>query len=98
MRLRFSPHIKHDLADIAEYISRDSPRHAANWIRVLRSHFAKIASNPALYQLRPELAPDARLAVVGNYVILFRIRQDTVRIERVVHGNRELQPLLEAEP
>ena len=97
MRLRFSPHIKHDLLEIAEYIAHDSPRHAANWIRVLRSHFKRIAENPTLYRVRPELAPDARLAVVGSYVILFRIRQDDVRIERVVHGNRELLPLLEAE-
>jgi hypothetical protein len=28
-------------------------------------------------------------------VILFRIRQNTVRIERVVHGNRDLLPILE---
>jgi toxin ParE1/3/4 len=95
MRLRFSPVVKHDLAAIAEYISQDSPRHAANWIRVLRSRFADIAKQPLLYQLRPELGVDARLAPVGHYVILFRIRQDTVRIERVVHGSRDLLPIIE---
>jgi len=35
-----------------------------------------------------ELGPDARLASAGQYVILFRIRHDIVRIERVVHGSR----------
>jgi len=95
MRLRFSPFVKHDLAEIAEYISQDSPRHAANWIRVLRSRFGDIAKQPLLYRLRPELGVDARLAPVGQYVILFRIRKDTVRIERVVHGSRDLLPILE---
>ncbi len=95
MRLRFSPFVKHDLAEIAEYISQDSPRHAVNWIRVLRSRFGDIANQPLLYRLRPELGVDARLAPVGQYVILFRIRKDTVRIERVVHGSRDLLPILE---
>jgi toxin ParE1/3/4 len=95
MRLRFSPFVKHDLAEIAEYISQDSPRHAANWIRVLRSRFGDIAKQPLLYRLRPELGVDARLAPVGQYVILFRIRKDTVRIERIVHGSRDLLPILE---
>jgi toxin ParE1/3/4 len=95
MRLRFSPLVKHDLAEIAEYISQDSPRHAANWIRVLRSRFEEIAKQPLLYRFRPELGVDARLAPVGQYVILFRVRKDTVRIERVVHGSRDLLPMLE---
>ncbi len=95
MRLRFSPLVKHDLAEIAEYISQDSPRHAANWIRVLRSRFGDIAKQPLLYRLRPELGVDARLVPVGQYVILFRVRKDTVRIERVVHGSRDLLPILE---
>ena len=95
MRLRFSPWVKHDLAEIAEYISEDSPRHAANWVRVLRSRFAEIAKQPLLYRLRPELGVDARLASLGHYVILFRVRQDIVRIEHVVHGSRDLLPILE---
>jgi toxin ParE1/3/4 len=95
MRLRFSLFVKHDLAEIAEFIAQDSPRHAATWIRVLRSRFAEIARQPLLYRLRPELGVDARLAPVGQYVILFRVRQNTVRIERVVHGSRDLLPVLE---
>jgi plasmid stabilization system protein ParE len=45
--------------------------------------------------LRPELGPDARLATVGSYVILFRIHQNAVRIERVLHGGRDLLPLMD---
>jgi plasmid stabilization system protein ParE len=55
----------------------------------------EIAKQPQIYRLRPELGVEARLATVGSYVILFRIRHDTVRIERVVHGGRDLLSILE---
>jgi plasmid stabilization system protein ParE len=84
-----------DLEEIAEYIAQDSPRHAARMIRLLRAQMKEIAKQPEIYRLRPELGAEARLATVGNYVILFRIRQNAVRIERVVHGRRDLLPLLE---
>ena len=48
-----------------------------------------------LYQLRPDVGEDARLAVVGRYVILFWIDGDVVRIERVVQGNRLLPVLFQ---
>lgn len=95
MRLRLSPSVPSDLEEIAEYIAQDSPRHAVRMLRVLRARIKEIARQPQIYRLRPELGAEARLATVGNYVILFRIRQDSVRIERVVHGSRDLLPVLE---
>jgi plasmid stabilization system protein ParE len=95
MRLRLSPSVPGDLEEIAEYIAQDSPRHAARMLRLLRARLKEIARNPKIYRLRPEIGADARLATVGNYVILFRIRQNTVRIERVVHGSRELLMVLD---
>jgi plasmid stabilization system protein ParE len=84
-----------DLEEIADYIAQDSPRHAVRTLRALRAKMKEIARKPKIYRLRPELGADARLATVGNYVILFRIRQKTVRIERVVHGGRDLVLMLE---
>ena len=95
MRLRLSPCVPGDLEEIAEYIAQDSPRHAARLLRMLHARMKEIAKQPQLYRLRPELGADARMAAVGHYVILFRIRQNAVRIERVVHGSRDLLPLLE---
>jgi len=95
MRLRLSPFVPGDLDEIAEYIAQDSPRHAARMLRMLRARMAEIAKRPDIYRLRPELGAEARLAIVGNYVILFRVRQNAVRIERVVHGSRDLLPILD---
>jgi plasmid stabilization system protein ParE len=95
MRLRLSPYVPGDLEEIADYIAQDSPRQAIRLLRELRLRMKEIAKKPVLYQLRPEIGSEARLAVMGSYVILFRISSNTVRIERVVHGSRNLLRLLE---
>jgi plasmid stabilization system protein ParE len=95
MRVRLSPLVPGDLEEIADYIAEDSPRQAVRVLRALHAKIKQIAKQPRLYQLRPEIGEEARLASVGQYVILFRIRKDVVRIERVVHGSRELAPILD---
>ncbi|MFZ0743780.1 MAG: type II toxin-antitoxin system RelE/ParE family toxin [Terracidiphilus sp.] len=95
MHLRLSPLVPGDLEQIADYIAQDSPRQAIRMLRVLHTRMKQIARQPQLYRLRPELGAEARLASVGHYVILFRIRHDAVRIERVVHGSRDLLSILE---
>jgi toxin ParE1/3/4 len=94
VRLRLSRLVPNDLERIAEYIAQDSPHHAVRMLRLLRAKMNEIAKQPEMYRLRPEIGSDARLATVGNYVILFRIRKSTVRIERVVQCNRDLPPML----
>ena len=95
MLLRLSPCVPSDLEEIVDYIAQDSPRHAARVLRMLRARMKEIAKQPHIYRLRPEIGVDARLTTVGNYVILFLIRQNAVRIERVVHGSRDLLSILE---
>jgi plasmid stabilization system protein ParE len=94
MRLRLSPCVPADLEEIVHFISQDSPRHAVRVLRLLRARMKEIAKQPQIYRLRPEIGTETRLATVGNYVILFRIRQNAVRIERVLHGSRDLLSIL----
>jgi len=95
MLLRLSPCVPADLEEIVDFIVQDSPRQAARMLRLLRLRMKEIARQPQLYRLHPEISVDARLATVGNYVILFCIRQNVVRIERVLHGSRDLFPMWE---
>jgi toxin ParE1/3/4 len=95
MRLRLSPLIPVDLEQISDYIAQDSPAHALRMLRLLRSQMNEIAKHPEMYRLRPEIGTEARLATVGNYVILFRICKSEVRIERVLQGNRDLSSMLD---
>ncbi len=97
MRVEFSRFVESDLEEIADWIAEDNPRRAVSFIQEFRKAFRRIGLNPLLYQLRPDIGEDARLAVVGRYVILFRVDDEIVRIERVVFGGRDLPPLLSGE-
>jgi len=93
MRLKLSRFVEGDLEAIADFIAEDNPERAVSFIRRIRHQILEIGKQPLLYQLRPEIGDGARLAVLGHYVVLFRVIAGTVRVERVVYGGRELPHL-----
>jgi toxin ParE1/3/4 len=95
MLVELSSFIESDLEAIADYIAQDNPIRAVSFIREIREELRLVGQNPLLYQLRPEIGEDARLAVVGRYVILFHIVGEVVRIERVIFGGRDLPTLFQ---
>ena len=95
MRVEFSRWVETDLDSIADYIAQDNPQRAVTFLREIRQKIHRIGEQPLLYQIRPEVGEGARVAVVGRYVILFRILDQVVRIERVVYGGRDLPSLLQ---
>jgi toxin ParE1/3/4 len=90
MRVEFSPLVEGDLEAIGDYIALDNPRRAVSFVREIRESVRLVGRQPLLYRLRPEIGEGARVAVMGRYVILFRIANGLVRIERVVFGGRDL--------
>jgi len=97
MRLELSSFVEADLDTVADYIAQDNPTRAVSFLREIRAQILAVGQNPLLYQLRPEIGEGARMAVVGRYVILFRMIGETVRIERVVYGGRDLLALFQQE-
>ncbi len=95
MRIELSRFVEPDLEAIADWIAEDNPRRAVSFVGEIREAVRRIGDGPQLYQLRPDIGDDARLAVVGNYVILFRVADAVVRIERVVFGGRDLPTLFQ---
>jgi len=94
-RLVISPLGAADLRQIATYISRDNPAQAARFIDTLEARCRAVAASPEAFPRRDDLAPGLHMAVHARYLIFFRLVQpDTVRIERVLHGARNLVPLL----
>jgi plasmid stabilization system protein ParE len=90
MRLELSGFVEGDLDTIADYIAHDNPARAVSFLREIRQQILAVGKNPLVYQLRPEIGEGARMAIVGRYVILFRVLDGAVRIERVVYGGRDL--------
>jgi len=90
MPLELSRYVEDDLDAIADFIAQDNPSRAVTFIQDIRKKFADIQLTPLIYQLRPDIGEEARMASVGNYVILFRIQDKAVRIERIAYGARNL--------
>lgn len=98
MKVEISSFVERDLDAIADYIAEDNPARAVAFIGKIRAEFDAVGRNPQIYRLRPELSEGARTAIVGRYVILFRIIAPVVRIERVVYGERDLLTLFQQNP
>jgi toxin ParE1/3/4 len=95
MRVQLSRFVESDLEIIADYIAQDNPARAITFIRELREKLREIGKGPFHCQLRPEIGEGARVAVIGQYVILFRVIDQIVRIERIVYGGRDLPALFQ---
>ncbi|MDO8351015.1 MAG: type II toxin-antitoxin system RelE/ParE family toxin [Gallionella sp.] len=97
MQLELSRNIEGDLDDIADYIAQDNPHRAVTFIQDIRAKFSDIQRNPLIYQLRPDIGEEARMATIGNHAILFRLTGEAIRIERIVYGGRDLPGIFELE-
>lgn len=95
-RLVLSPRAVLDLEEIAEYIARDNPVRAASFVAESEAKCRAVAASPELYPARSDLAPGLRMAVHGRYLVLYRDlpAENAVRVERVVHGSRNLPRLV----
>ena len=75
-----------DLEAIHAYISQDSVR-AADRMLTRLADACRLTFSPHIG--RPQRSTGRReLATVRPYVIVYRVRQDTVAIDRILHGAR----------
>lgn len=96
MACLFSPLAESDLEEIGDYIARDNPARALSFVREIREQCAKIAATPLAAPVRPELGERIRMFVFGNYLIFYTVESDSVRIERILHGARNIPDLFDA--
>ncbi len=96
-RLLLSPRAAADLEEIADIIARDNPVRAMSFVAELEATCRAVAATPNLYPGRPDLAPGLRMAIHGRYLVFYRDLPDegAVRVERVLHGARNLPRLLQ---
>ncbi|GAB6909758.1 type II toxin-antitoxin system RelE/ParE family toxin [Desulfosarcina cetonica] len=92
MQCVFSPHAEFDLEEIGDYIARDNPSRAVSFIQEIRDLCAKLTASPEAYPLRRELGQDIRMVAFRRYLI-FYTAGDCIRIERILHGARDIPSL-----
>jgi toxin ParE1/3/4 len=91
--LIISPTARQDLSDIFDYIARDKPIAAANWVETIEQKCRLIATTPEFGDKRAEYGIDIRSSVVGRYVVFFRPIRDGIEVLRVIPGDRDIRSL-----
>lgn len=97
MKVEFSPRAVSDLTDIGDYIAKDNPANADNFVNALLDYCLDIKHAPEGYTARPELGANIRSLPFKAYMIFytpsdtqFYTPSDThIRIERILHGSRD---------
>lgn len=93
----FSPKSRQDLLDIGDCIAKDSRAKARRFAGKLMQQCERIGNASLGYAGREDLAPGLRMAALDRYVVFFRMIDGTVRIERVLHGGRNLPAVLKSD-
>jgi toxin ParE1/3/4 len=95
VKLVFSPAAEADLEEIGDYIALDNPLRAIDFIQEIRDHCQAIVKTPEAFPLRDDLLPGIRMAVHERYLIFHRLDGKEIRIERILHGARNVAGLME---
>ena len=91
--LIISPAAQRDLSDIFDYIARDKPNAAANWVEIIEQKCKLISRMPEFGEIRLEFGDGIRSSVLGRYVIFFRPIENGIQVVRVIAGDRDIRSL-----
>lgn len=90
MKLRFSRAANADLEKIGEWIARDNPCRAAEFVVELEQTCQRLVDFPSGGEIVGRYRKEAvRRKLHGEYLVLYTIRQDTIFIVRVIHGAQD---------
>jgi len=91
-QLRWTPEAIDDLALLRDFIAARNPAAARGVLARIFETAARLKSFPALGQ--PGRVPGTREIVVSGtpYFMAYRVEDQIVRIDRVLHGAREWPP------
>jgi toxin ParE1/3/4 len=99
VKVRLSDHAERDLLRIGEYIAKDSPLRALEFVRDLRQRTLQLGETPLAFPLISRFsAQGVRRRVFGDYLIFYRVEAEIVQIVRILHGARDIEPLLDPDP
>lgn len=93
MKLIWSPLAIDRVSEIAEYIARDKPLAAEDWVNTVFSKVSQLESAPEIGRIVPEIGKNQfRELIYGNYRIVYRIEKKQISILTVRHG-RQILPI-----
>ncbi len=87
MKLRFSILARNDLISIGEWIAKENPEHAFEYVLEIEASCRRLTDFPLTgekighYQME-----EIRRKVHDRYLVLYTIREETVFVVRVIHS------------
>ncbi len=90
-QVRWTPQALYDLEAICLFIARDSPQIAAVFADRAFRATDRLATHPRLGRVVPELNIETvREIILGNYRIIYRVKEDEMQVLTIHHGARLL--------
>jgi toxin ParE1/3/4 len=90
--VRWTPQAVEDLESIADFIARDSAHYAHFFIIGVLASVDRLLVFPKSGRIVPELKnPAIREIILGNYRIVYRLKNQAAEILTVYHGAKLLQ-------
>ncbi len=93
MRLVWSRRATRDAEHAAEWIAKDRPEGALEWLDGLHAAVLRLQEFPFSGHVIPEIPLAARREIpYRGYRVIYRLRPDAIEILRVAHARRDLRP------
>lgn len=89
-RLKFTQLAREDLLNIGDYIAKDNPIAALDFVHRLQERCILLTDHPGSGRKRDEIEPAMRSATEGEYVIFFRALPDGIEVIRIIHSKRDI--------
>lgn len=87
----YAPEADDDLEAIVDYIARDKPMAARDWLLKIRKTCETLATQSGAGEERGGFGvAGCRSFSVGQYVVFFRSIDGGIEVSRVIHGSRDL--------
>lgn len=91
-RVAWSRRALHDLEEIADHITIDSPTYAGNVVKKIVNQAKMLAEFPKAGRKVPEFDDEnVRELIVYSYRVIYRLQENNAIVAAVIHGKRHLQ-------
>lgn len=92
--LRWAKSAVRDLEEICAYIALDSEIYASVFAKKIVENIESLAAFPFSGRIVPEMRNEMiREKIITNYRIIYRLKEDTIEIVRIIHNARQLSEL-----
>ncbi len=93
-KLQLSEVAIEELSAIQDQLWLDRPGRDLLFTEQLESVIDRLRVFPESGEARPELGAEIRAVPLWRYMIFYRLAEDVLIIEHVIHGARDIEPLI----